>query len=113
MAIVGIVSIGIFNGTLYSLVMSFLWSNTSFGIHRFKVKFNTTYCMNLNYRIFSFITFSLLLGYIIFNQILNAYDSFVYANDDIENLQQFMEMQREWIIAQLIYYFGIAVSTSY
>ncbi|HAJ7135995.1 TPA: DUF898 domain-containing protein, partial [Escherichia coli] len=34
MAIVGIVSIGIFNGTLYSLVMSFLWSNTSFGIHR-------------------------------------------------------------------------------
>ncbi|HFP0774693.1 TPA: DUF898 family protein, partial [Escherichia coli] len=36
MAIVGIVSIGIFNGTLYSLVMSFLWSNTSFGIHRFK-----------------------------------------------------------------------------
>ncbi len=33
MAIVGIVSIGIFNGTLYSLVMSFLWSNTSFGIH--------------------------------------------------------------------------------
>ncbi|HFS2893594.1 TPA: DUF898 family protein, partial [Escherichia coli] len=42
-----------------------------------------------------------------------AYDSSVYANDDIENLQQFMEMQRKTIIAQLIYYFGIAVSTSY
>ncbi len=37
----------------------------------------------------------------------------MYANDDIENLQQFMEMQRKMIIAQLIYYFGIAVSTSY
>ncbi|BDD26127.1 hypothetical protein VEGS18_A37820 [Escherichia coli] len=55
----------------------------------------------------------LIRTFLIFDQILNAYDSFVYANDDIENLQQFMEMQRKMIIAQLIYYFGIAVSTSY
>ncbi|EOK2556668.1 DUF898 family protein [Escherichia coli] len=114
MAIVGIVSIGIFNGTLYSLVMSFLWSNTSFGIHRFKVKLDTTYC--IKYAILAFLAllpFLAVAGYIIFDQILNAYDSSVYANDDIENLQQFMEMQRKMIIAQLIYYFGIAVSTSY
>lgn len=114
MAIVGIVSIGIFNGTLYSLVMSFLWSNTSFGIHRFKVKLDTAYC--IKYAILAFLAllpFLAVAGYIIFDQILNAYDSSVYANDDIENLQQFMEMQRKMIIAQLIYYFGIAVSTSY
>ncbi len=52
MAIVSIVSIGIFNGTLYSL-MSFLWSNTSFGIHRFKVKLDTTYC--IKYAILAFL----------------------------------------------------------
>ncbi len=98
----------------YSLVMSFLWSNTSFGIHRFKVKLDTTYC--IKYAILAFLAllpFLAVAGYIIFDQILNAYDSSVYANDDIENLQQFMEMQRKMIIAQLIYYFGIAVSTSY
>ncbi|ONG02999.1 hypothetical protein BWR13_24555 [Escherichia coli] len=114
MAIVGIVSIGIFNGTLYSLVMSFLWSNTSLGIHRFKVKLDTTYC--IKYAILAFLAllpFLAVAGYIIFDQILNEYDSSGYANDDIENLQQFMEMQRKMIIAQLIYYFGIAVSTSY
>ncbi len=62
MAIVGIVSIGIFNGTLYSLVMSFLWSDPSFGIHRFKVKLDTTYCIKYaDSRIFSFITFFSLL----------------------------------------------------
>ncbi len=113
MAIVGIVSIGIFND-LYSLVMSFLWSNTSFGIHRFKAwKLDTTYC--LKYAILAFLAFYSLLAYWLYylDQILNAYDSSVYANDDIENLQQFMEMQRKMIIAQLIYYFGIAVSTSY
>ncbi|MCK3212477.1 YjgN family protein [Escherichia coli] len=109
-----LMAIGIFNGTLYSLVMSFLWSNTSFGIHRFKVKLDTTYC--IKYAILAFLAllpFLAVAGYIIFDQILNAYDSSVYANDDIENLQQFMEMQRKMIIAQLIYYFGIAVSTSY
>ena len=75
MAIVGIVSIGIFNGTLYSLVMSFL-SNTSFGIHRFKVKLDTTYC--IKYAILAFLAllpFLAVAGYIIFDQILNAYDS--------------------------------------
>ncbi|MBW9313352.1 DUF898 family protein [Escherichia coli] len=64
-------------------------------------------------RILALLPFLAVAGYIIFDQILNAYDSSVYANDDIENLQQFMEMQRKMIIAQLIYYFGIAVSTSY
>ncbi|MCM5388921.1 DUF898 domain-containing protein, partial [Escherichia coli] len=85
MAIVGIVSIGIFNGTfngtLYSLVMSFLWSNTSFGIHRFKVKLDTAYC--IKYAILAFLAllpFLAVAGYIIFDQILNAYDSSVYAN---------------------------------
>lgn len=59
MAIVGIVSIGIFNGTLYSLVMSFLWSNTSFGIHRFKGKIRYYVLYKICHsRIFSFITFS-------------------------------------------------------
>ena len=114
MTIVGIVSIGVFNGALYSLVMSFLWSNTSVGIHRFKVKLDTTYC--IKYAILAFLAllpFLAVAGYIIFDQILNEYDSSVYANDDIENLQQFMEMQLKMIIAQLIYYFGIAVSTSY
>lgn len=72
MAIVGIVSIGIFNGTLYSLVMSFLWSNTSFGIHRFKVKLDTAYC--IKYAILAFLAllpFLAVAGYIIFDQILN------------------------------------------
>lgn len=96
MTIVCIVFIGIFNGTLYSLVMSFLWSNTSFGIHRFKVKLDATYC--IKYAILAFLAllpFLAVAGYIIFDQILNEYDSSGYANDDIENLQQFMEMQRK------------------
>lgn len=68
MAIVGIVFIGIFNGTLYSLVMSFFWSNTSFGIHCFKVKLDTTYC--IKYAIFAFLAlllFFAVAGYIIFD----------------------------------------------
>ncbi|MGG9032473.1 YjgN family protein, partial [Escherichia coli] len=86
-------SIGIFNGTLYSRVMSLLWSNTSFGIHRFKLNLDTTYC--IKYAILAFLAFLPFLavaGYIIFDQILDAYDSSVYASDDIDNLQQFMEM---------------------
>ncbi|ENB8030873.1 TPA: DUF898 family protein, partial [Shigella sonnei] len=65
MTIVCIVFIGIFNGTLYSLVMSFLWSNTSFGIHRFKVKLDTTYC--IKYAILAFLAllpFLAVAGYI-------------------------------------------------
>lgn len=58
MAIVGIVSIGIFNGTLYSLVMSFLeqyqFRYTSFqGEIRYYVLYKICHS-----RIFSFITFS-------------------------------------------------------
>ncbi len=34
-------------------------------------------------------------------------------NDDIENLQPFMEMQRKMMIAHVNLLFGIAVSTSY
>ena len=75
------------------------------------MKLDTTHCGKICHsRIFSFITFLAVAGYIIFDQILNAYDSSVYANDDIENLQQFMEMQRKMIIAQLIYYLGLLLA---
>lgn len=68
MVIVGIVFIGIFNGILYSLVMSFFWSNISFGIYRFKVKLDITYC--IKYVIFVFLVllfFFVVVGYIIFD----------------------------------------------
>lgn len=68
MVIVGIVFIGIFNGILYSLVMSFFWSNISFGIYCFKVKLDIMYC--IKYVIFVFLVllfFFVVVGYIIFD----------------------------------------------
>ncbi|WP_414165907.1 YjgN family protein [Superficieibacter sp. BNK-5] len=115
LALVCIVAIGIFNGTLFSKIMPFLWNNISFGIHRFEVKLDTGYC--IKFAILAFVTllpFIGVAGYIMFDQVMDEMrGGSLYGASDIMDISGFMEGLRKRIIAQVVYYFGIAVSTSY
>lgn len=115
LALVCIVAIGIFNGTLFSKIMPFLWNNISFGIHRFEVKLDTGYC--IKFAILAFVTlipFIGVAGYIMFDQVMDEMrGGFLYGASDIMDISGVMEGLRKRIIAQVVYYFGIAVSTSY
>lgn len=115
LALVCIVAIGIFNGTLFSKIMPFLWNNISFGIHHFEVKLDTGYC--IKFAILAFVTlipFIGVAGYIMFDQVMDEMrGGSLYGASDIMDISGFMEGLRKRIIAQVVYYFGIAVSTSY
>lgn len=115
LALVCIVAIGIFNGTLFSKMMPFLWNNISFGIHRFEVKLDTGYCIKFAILAFvALIPFIGVAGYIMFDQIMHEMQGgSLYGASDIMDMSGFMEGLRKRIIAQVIYYFGIAISTSY
>ncbi len=115
LALVCIVAIGIFNGTLFSKIMPFLWNNISFGIHHFEVKLDTGYC--IKFAILAFVTlipFIGVAGYIMFDQVMDEMrGGSLYGASDIMDMSEFIEGLRKRIIAQVVYYFGIAVSTSY
>jgi uncharacterized membrane protein YjgN (DUF898 family) len=115
LALVCIVAIGIFNGTLFSKIMPFLWNNISFGIHRFEVKLDTGYC--IKFAILAFVTlipFIGVAGYIMFDQFMDEMrGGSLYGASDIMDMSEIMEGLRTRIIAQVVYYFGIAISTSY
>lgn len=115
LALVVVAAIGILNGTLFSKVMSFIWNNISFGVHRFEIKVDTVYC--IKYAILAFITllpFLGVAGYIMFDQIMNDLrDGSLYAANDMMDMSEFIEVQRRMITAQVVYYFGIAIATSY
>lgn len=115
LALVCIVAIGVFNGTLFSKIMPFLWNNISFGIHRFEVKLDTGYC--IKFAILAFVTlipFIGVAGYIMFDQFMDEMrGGSLYGASDIMDMSEIMEGLRTRIIAQVVYYFGIAISTSY
>ncbi len=112
LALIAVAAIGIFNGFLFSKIMPFIWNNISFGVHRFDVKLDTVYC--IKFAILAFITiipFLGVAGYIIYDQIVDEIRGFsIYATGDMSEV---FEGLRKRIIAQVIYYFGIAISTSY
>lgn len=115
LGLTGLAGMGIISGVIYSRLMTMVGEGGSFGVHRFTVQVNLRHCIkSAILAMAALIPFLAVAGVIFFAMITSALalDVTGMTEEEIEAII-LIEYQRQIIIVNIIYYLGIAVSTSY